>query len=312
MKIAVAGATGKTGRHLVARLCSDGHRVVALGRDPARFAAVDSRADRRLADFADARALAAALEGAEAVVNCAEARFTEAVLAALPPDCRRLVLTDTMRRFLAEPDEPGRHAAHAETALDWHLRAHPGRTGIIVHFGMIYGPPDDANVERILAVVRRWPSWLPLIAPLPGGGRATVQPIYMDDAVETLRRALDRDDSGPPITAAGPSITYAEMVRHCARARPVLGRPGDARRAAGAGDQSGHAPALRSQGMAAHGRKQAPKPRSPPRPAGHCAAEFCRGPRGQARASRSGPCLIPPSPRSRPRLIPPMSDSAHV
>ena len=221
MKIAVAGATGKTGRHLVARLCSDGHRVVALGRDPARFAAVDSRADRRLADFTDARAHAAALEGAEAVVNCAEARFTEAVLAALPPDCRRLVLTSTMRRFLAEPDEPGRHAAHAETALDRHLRAHPGRTGIIVHFGMIYGPPDDANVERLLAVVRRWPSWLPLIAPLPGGGRATVQPIYMDDAVETLQRALDRDDSGPPITAAGPPITYAEMVRHCARA---LGR----------------------------------------------------------------------------------------
>ncbi|MFN0043910.1 MAG: NAD-dependent epimerase/dehydratase family protein [Alphaproteobacteria bacterium] len=60
MKIAVAGATGKTGRHLAARLCSDGHRAIALSRDRARCVAVDPRADWRLTDF-DARSAVLAM-----------------------------------------------------------------------------------------------------------------------------------------------------------------------------------------------------------------------------------------------------------
>ncbi|MBM3541295.1 MAG: NAD(P)-dependent oxidoreductase, partial [Alphaproteobacteria bacterium] len=166
MKIAVAGATGKSGRHLVARLCADGHQVVAHGRDPARLANLDGRAEGRLADFEDTAALRAALAGAEVVVNCAEARFARAILGALPSTCRRIIVTGTMRRFLAVPDEPGRFAADAETLI-----ASCGRPGVVIHFGMIFGPPDDGNVERLLAVLRRWPRLVPLFVPLPGGGR---------------------------------------------------------------------------------------------------------------------------------------------
>jgi nucleoside-diphosphate-sugar epimerase len=214
MKIAVAGATGKTGRHLVARLCADGHQVVAHGRDPARLAHLDRRAEGRLADFEDATALRAALAGAEIVVNCAEARFARAILGTLPSTCRRIIVTGTMRRFLAVPDEPGRFAADAETLI-----ASCGRPGVVIHFGMIYGPPDDGNVERLLAILRRWPRRVPLFVPLPGGGRHTVQPIFMADAVEALARACLMDTApGAPLVVAGSPITYAEMVRVAARA----------------------------------------------------------------------------------------------
>ena len=214
MKIAVAGATGKTGRHLVARLCADGHSVIAHGRDPARLARLDRRAEGRLADLGDAAALRAALAGAEIVVNCAEARFARAILGALPSSCRRVVMTGTMRRFLAVPDEPGRFAADAETLI-----ASCGRPSVVIHFGMIYGPPDDGNVERLLAVLRRWPRLVPLVVSLPGGGRHTVQPIVMADAVEALVRACLMDAApGTPLVVAGPPIAYAEMVRLAARA----------------------------------------------------------------------------------------------
>lgn len=213
MTVAVLGASGKTGRHLVARLAAEGTRVIAVGRSPERLARfADPRAERRLAVFDDAAALRAALAGADAVVNTAEARFTDAVLAALPPTCRRIVQMGTMRRFLVTQDEPGRFAAQAEETL-----AHCGVPALILHPGLIYGHDDDQNVERVLALMRRWPRAMPLVLPLPDGGRRMVQPVFIDDVVDALVAALARSDApGPPIAAPGPPLSYAEMLRLCA------------------------------------------------------------------------------------------------
>ena len=43
MTVGVIGATGPTGRALVARLCEAGSRVVAVGRSAARLAELDPR-----------------------------------------------------------------------------------------------------------------------------------------------------------------------------------------------------------------------------------------------------------------------------
>ncbi len=64
MKIAVAGATGKTGRHLVARLCAD------------------DRAARRRAHFEDPAALRQALVGAEVVARAGESKNVDTTEAA--------------------------------------------------------------------------------------------------------------------------------------------------------------------------------------------------------------------------------------
>lgn len=213
MTVAVLGAAGKTGRHLVARLAADGHRVIAVGRSVERLARfADVRAERRIAPFEDAAALRAALAGVEVVVNMAEARFLDALLAALPIGCRRVVQMGTMRRFLATPDEPGRFAARAEETL-----ARCGVPALVIHPGLIYGHDDDQNVERVLTAMRRWPRGLPLILPLPGGGRHTVQPIFIDDMVDVLAAAVIRPEApGAPIAAPGPVLSYAEMLRLCA------------------------------------------------------------------------------------------------
>lgn len=212
--VAVVGASGKTGRHLAARLVADGMRVIAVGRSPARLAQFsDPRAERRIASFEEPSALRIALDGAEVIVNTAEARFVDALLAALPSTCRCVIQMGTMRRFLAKPDEPGRYAARAEDIL-----ARCGTPALIIHPGLIYGHDDDQNVERVLGLMRRWPRALPLVLPLPDGGRHTVQPIFIDDIVSALTAAVTNANApGMPIAAPGPALSYADMLQLCAK-----------------------------------------------------------------------------------------------
>lgn len=215
MKIAVLGATGKTGRYLVAELCERGHAVTAIGRVEARLARLDSRAAHVVADLECIESIVGALNGVEAVVSLAHARHTGAVLTALPKTCRRVVLTGSTRRFTSLPDPAGDEVREAEKTFGAVERA-----GVMLHPSMIYGAPDDRNVNRILRYLRRWPKWLPAVVPLPAGGRRTVQPVFVDDVVAAFVGAVSRSSApGAPIVVAGPEpMRYAEMVRECARA----------------------------------------------------------------------------------------------
>lgn len=217
MKVALLGATSKTGRYVVTALCAHGHHVIAVGRDPARLATLDPRAEQRRADIADETVLRAALAGADCVASLAHARHTAAVLAAAPP-ASRLVLTGSVRKFTRLPDP----AADAVREGEAQFLA-SGRPGVMLHPSMIYGAPEERNVNRLLAFLSRFPRGLPIPVPLPDGGRHTVQPVFVDDMVAAVVAAIETPSAdGPSIIVAGPEpIAYREMVRTCAQA---LGR----------------------------------------------------------------------------------------
>ncbi|ARQ69532.1 NAD(P)-dependent oxidoreductase [Streptomyces marincola] len=70
MRLAVLGATGGTGRHLVRQALAAGHEVVAVVRDPARLAGERPEPDvARVADQTDAEALAKVFAGRDAVLS---------------------------------------------------------------------------------------------------------------------------------------------------------------------------------------------------------------------------------------------------
>lgn len=74
MKLVVFGATGKTGRRIVAKALAGGHEVVAAARRPEALAGVlDDPAHPRLrtvkADVLDAASVTAAVAGADAVLS---------------------------------------------------------------------------------------------------------------------------------------------------------------------------------------------------------------------------------------------------
>jgi len=218
MSIAVVGATSKTGRYLVARLVAEGHAVTAVGRNRERLAALDPKAERQAADFGQPDTMRAALAEADQVVSLAHAGSTAALLDALPASCERVVLTGSMRRYTKLPDPAGQAVADGEAAF-----AASGRLGVMLHPGLIYGPPEERNVNRIVRYVKRWPKGASVPFPLPAGGRVTIQPIFIDDLIEAFIGALTRDEAlGEPVVVGGPDpIAYREFVAACAHA---LGR----------------------------------------------------------------------------------------
>ena len=116
-----------------------------------------------------------------------------------------------MVRFLKRwRDEHGDGVRAGEAAL-----IASGRPGIILHPTMIYGAEGEDNVQRLAALLRRLP-----VAPLPGGGRALVQPIHQSDVTRSLLAALARDWDAPvAVTVAGPRpLPYADFLRAVCRA----------------------------------------------------------------------------------------------
>ncbi len=220
--IAVIGASGRSGSALCRALLAEGMGFIPVVRDAARWRATGLPGEPRLADLGDATALRAALEGAEAVVSCAHARHAPAILAAAQ-EAGRFVLLGSTRRFSRWPDDHGNGVRAGEAAF-----LASGRRGVMLHPTMIYGAEGEDNVQRLAALLRRLP-----VAPLPGAGRALVQPIHQDDLTACILAALRRDwPAAETLVVAGPeAMAYRDFLAAVARAAglrppPVVPLPG--------------------------------------------------------------------------------------
>jgi putative NADH-flavin reductase len=131
MNIAVLGATGRTGRLLVAELLRRGHTVTALVRDRARLGATGDRVRVVVGDSRDAQALARLVHEADAVVSALGPKAKEpdlhqqtaaALIAAMQ--------TAGVRRFVgvsgAGIDVPGDAKARSARTISWLIRTFGG------------------------------------------------------------------------------------------------------------------------------------------------------------------------------------------
>ncbi|MCZ6721279.1 MAG: NAD(P)H-binding protein [Proteobacteria bacterium] len=218
MTVGVIGATGPTGRALVARFCEAGSRVVAVGRSAARLAELDPRAETREADLDAVEDLAPVFADFDQAIVGAPDLYYERILAALPETCGVVVLLGSTRRFTRFPSHEAERMSRFEA--EWR---NGRRNGALLQCAMVFGPPRDRNISRLIAFIRGWVGWFPVIAPLPLGGRSLVQPIFREDCVEAVLAAFERCRDGPSvITVAGPeALPMREVVKACAGA---LGR----------------------------------------------------------------------------------------
>ncbi|HSX71346.1 MAG TPA: NAD(P)H-binding protein [Pseudomonas sp.] len=69
MRLAVFGATGATGRHVVSQALAAGHEVIAIARDPGKVAPRPNLIVRA-GDVLDAESLRESCRGAEVVISC--------------------------------------------------------------------------------------------------------------------------------------------------------------------------------------------------------------------------------------------------
>ncbi len=196
----IFGASTDIGQRLGARLRSTGLSVRLISR---------SAPECVVADLATGEGLKAALDGAEVVISCAHARYAGKLIAALPPSVRRLVLVGSAWRYSRVPNP---RADEVRAAEEKFLASDVN--GIMLHSTMIYGGHHENNVQRLLRLIQKTP-----IIPAPGGGRHKVQPIYVDDVVNCLFAATQRDWRGANVLPiGGPKLTWREMVARCGAA----------------------------------------------------------------------------------------------
>jgi len=203
-RVHIIGASGRSGIALSRSLLADHVSLVPVVRNPAKWRSAGIAAAARIADLTDAGQLRDALQDATYVVSCAHARHTGAVLAVAPADARFVFLGST-RKFTRWPDAHGNGVLAGEAAF-----LASARSGVMLHPTMIYGAQGEDNVQRLAALLRRLP-----IVPLPGGGKALVQPIHQDDVTRAIRAALNRAWQGSnTLVIAGPApLPYADFVR---------------------------------------------------------------------------------------------------
>ena len=198
------GAGGRSGAPLCRALLARGIGVVPVLRDASRLPADIAALSLppRIADLTGPEAqLRAALEGARYVISTAHASHIPAILQATPPETALIGLGST-RKFTRWPDEHGNGVLRGEQAL-----LGSGRAGMLLHPTMIYGPEGEDNVRRLAALLRRLP-----VVPLPGGGRALVQPIHQDDVTRSLVAALDLVQSGRLTAARAAAFTMPPII----------------------------------------------------------------------------------------------------
>jgi uncharacterized protein YbjT (DUF2867 family) len=229
--VAVFGGTGFVGRRIVRQLREGGTRVRAVSRHPGR--AEDDGIERIAADAHDERSVAAAVAGADGVVNAislyvqhgsatfhsvhVEAAGTIA-RAAKQAGTRRFVHMSGIGANTASPSAYIRSRGEGEATVQ---TAFPG--AVIVRPAVMFAM-GDAFLTTILRLLRSLPAY-----PIFGDGRTRLQPVYADDVAAAIARILRQSQKPYPVyELAGPRIySYEELLRTIARIaglRPVLMR----------------------------------------------------------------------------------------
>jgi uncharacterized protein YbjT (DUF2867 family) len=214
--VTVFGGTGFLGQRLVRRLAAEGTTVRIAVRHPDRArsilgAAGSERVKVFCADVRDQGSVAAALVGADAVVNAVSAyvEMGGITFAAVHEQGAETVAREAAAAGVARLVLVSGIGADAESGSAY-IRARgrgerlvqeafPGTS--IVRPSAMFGPGDAlfgtlAHLARLLPAV-----------PLIGGGRARLQPVYVEDVAEAIARVLaDTGTAGRTYELAGPDV----------------------------------------------------------------------------------------------------------
>jgi nucleoside-diphosphate-sugar epimerase len=228
-RVAVTGACGFIGAAVCARLAADGHDVLAL----------DLRGDRP-ADVTDPAALTRALDGADTIVHTAAIVTDWGAMA----DFVRVNVGGTRNVLDAAAGRPVVHVSSVaawgyELSRDVAEDAPTRRTGApyvdtkaasdelarrrgatVIRPGDVYGPGSVPWVIRPIETMRA------RLFTLPGDGGGLMTPIYVDDLVDAIVRAVRAPGAAAGVGLAihdGHPLPARDFFAHHAR---MLGRSG--------------------------------------------------------------------------------------
>lgn len=224
MKIVVVGGTGFIGRHVVRALLDDGHDVTVVGRNPGAVSGIPllSGANATRGDVTDPASLTGTLEGADAVVMTVtfpnypmELPRKGLTFERYEAEGARHLLDETKRadvsRFLyvsgAGADPASDKSWYRAKGLAEAAIKQSGVDYVIIRPSWIYGP-GDKSVNKIATMVRLSP-----VVPRLGVRPQRIQPLYVGDFAEAVKRAFARDDAwNKTFEIGGPEVLTMEEV----------------------------------------------------------------------------------------------------
>jgi NADH dehydrogenase len=197
--VVVFGGGGFLGRRLVDHLVAEGMtvRVAVRHPDPARIELRAIDVDRVAvvpADVLDRASIAAAIAGADAVVDTVSAYVEkggvtfEAVHVKGAETVAREAVAAGAARFVlvsgigADPDSGSRYIRARGRGEQVVKQTFPGAT--IVRPGAMFGPGD-----ALFGTLAELAGLLPVL-PLIGGGRTRLQPVFVEDVAEAIASIL--------------------------------------------------------------------------------------------------------------------------
>ncbi len=219
----VFGGSGFVGRYVVRQLARDGWRVNVAVRDAEYAKFLKPMGDvgqitPMAISIRDKAAVAAAVSGAEAVINLvgvlyeSGAQNFEAIHhqgaktiaeAAAAAGVARLIHVSAIGADAGSPSLYARTKAAGEAAI---RTAFPGAT--IFRPSLVIGP-EDSFFNRFAGLARVMPA-----LPLFGGGKTRFQPVYVGDVADAIVRAVDdARTAGQTYELGGPTIyTFRQLM----------------------------------------------------------------------------------------------------
>lgn len=222
--VTLFGGTGFVGRYVAQMLAHRGWRIIVAARHPDRAlplktAGAVGQVVPVFADIRDDASVAAAVAGADAVVNLVGILFErgrqrfDAVHGEAAGRVARAAAAAGARRFVqisaigASADSPSAYArtkAAGEAAV---RAAFPGAS--ILRPSVIFGPED--GFFNLFAGLARTAPFLPLF----GGGTTKFQPVYVQDVAAAIVACLEQDGTaGQTYELGGPRVySFRELMQ---------------------------------------------------------------------------------------------------
>ncbi len=237
MRVAVTGANGFVGRHLVARLLRGGHDVRALiserpGAEKELPDPSGSQMNVRRADVRKPESLRGAFDGIDAVVHTVavpterKQRFADvnvAGVAHVVAEARRAGVGRIVHMGALGADPASPYPYLRSKGEGEALVTGSGIGHVVLQPSLLFGEGDDFFPRLAFSLI------FPVV-PVPGDGKARFQPVHVDDMAQALATAVEgREISGVYEIGGAERVTYDEMLaetmRGTGRRRPTLHVP---------------------------------------------------------------------------------------